>query len=110
MSWANTRSVASASSAKYVSDRGAAASVEVEPDRVVHPSPGCGVQCGDVADQVQGGARAVAGDQQVAPVSGGELRDRLVEHLDVVDRGVAAGVARAQSKRQRLASGDRRSP
>ena len=88
-----------------LADRGAGAVVEVEPDRVVHPPPGCGVQRGDVADQVQGGARAVAGDQQVAPVPGRELRDRLVEDLDVVDGGVGAGVARAQPKRQRLAVG-----
>ena len=86
-----------------LADRGAGAVVEVEPDRVVHPPPGCGVQRGDVADQVQGGARAIAGDQQVPPVPGRELRDRLVEYLDVIDRGVAAGVARAQPKRQRLA-------
>ena len=80
-----------------------ARSVQVEPDRVVHPPSGCGVQRGDVADQVQGGARAIAGDQQVPPVPGRELRDRLVEHLDVIEGGVAAGVARAQPKRQRLA-------
>jgi hypothetical protein len=41
-----------------------------------------------VFDQVQGGARAVAGDQQVAPIRGRELSDCLVEDLDVVDRGV----------------------
>jgi hypothetical protein len=32
-----------------------------------------------VFDQVQGGARAVAGDQQVAPIRGRELSDGLVE-------------------------------
>jgi hypothetical protein len=38
-----------------------------------------------VANQVQSGARAIHGDQQVAPIPGGELRDRLVEDLDVVE-------------------------
>ena len=102
-----------------LADRGAAAVVEVEPDRVVHPPPGCGVQRGDVVDQVQGGARTVAGDQQVPPVPGRELRDRLVEHLDVIDRGVASrrcpGAAETPTTRwcchtTRSASGDPRCP
>ncbi len=88
---------------RELADRGPAAVVQIEPDRVVHPPPGCGVALGDVLDQVQGRARAIAGDQQVPPIPCRELRDRLVEHLDVIDRGIGAGVARAQPKRQRFA-------
>src|SRR4051812_21438591 len=43
-------------------DRGAAAFVEAEPDPVVHPPPGRGVQRRDVFQEVFGGPGAVAGD------------------------------------------------
>ena len=66
--------------------------VQVEPDRVVHPPPGGGVALGDVFDQIQGGARTVAGDQQIPPIPGRDLGDRLAEYLDVIARGVGAGV------------------
>ena len=57
--------------------------VEVEPDRVVHPAPGRGVQRGDVVDQVEGGAGAIQVISS-SPVPVRDLRDRLAEHRDVV--------------------------
>jgi hypothetical protein len=61
------------------------------------------VQPGDVADQLQGGARPVDGDEQVAPVRVGDLGDGLAEYGDVVGGGVGASVARAQPQGQGLA-------
>jgi hypothetical protein len=60
------------------------------------------VQPGDVADQLQGGARPVDGDEQVAPVRVGDLGDGLAEYADVVGGGVGASVARAQPQGQGL--------
>ena len=100
-------------------DRGAGAGVEVEPDRVMHPASRGGVQRCDVADQVQGGARAVDGDQQVTAALGRNLRDGLGQHRDVVAGGVRPGPARSEQERQRLprcchtmpsTGDDRRSP
>ena len=37
------------------------------------------VELGDVVDQVEGGAGAIAGDQQIPPVRVRDLGDRLVQ-------------------------------
>ena len=83
-------------------DGGAGSFVEVEPDAVVDPPSGGGVQGGDVGEEVFGGACTVAGDQQVPPVGRGDLVDRGGQDLEVVGDRVAAGVARAELDRQAL--------
>jgi hypothetical protein len=52
---------------------------------------------------VRGPGRVGAGDQPHAVRDQtGQLPDRGLEHVDVIDRGVAAGVARPQHRRERL--------
>lgn len=48
-----------------------------EADRVLHLSTADPILVGDPVDQVVGGAGAVGSDQQITPVSRGDLRDRL---------------------------------
>ena len=55
-----------------------------------------------MSDQLQGGARAVDGDQQVTAAPGRNLRDGLGQHRDVVAGGVRPGPARSEQERQRL--------
>ena len=53
--------------------------------------------------QLVGGAGAVGADQQLPAVGGGDLGDRVGEHLDVVGGGVRPGVPGAQHRGQELA-------
>jgi len=79
-------------------DRGAYVDVDVEADGVLHAAVGGMVLPLTPVDQVVGGARAVRGDQQPAPVRLGYLRDRLGQHGDQVGGGVRPGVAGAQQQ------------
>ena len=73
-----------------------------EADRVLHLSTTDAVLLGDPLQQVVGGAGTVGADQQITPMTGGDLRDCLAQDVDVVGSGVGASIARAQARGEKL--------
>ena len=61
-------------------------------------------QPADMAQERLGAARAIGADQQrcAVAVRVGDLRQRLIQHGDVIGGGVRAGVARPQQPSQEL--------
>src|SRR5699024_2826593 len=55
-----------------------------EPDRVLHPSTTNAVLLGNPVQQVVGGAGAIGANQQITPMRGGDLGDRLAQDVDVI--------------------------
>ena len=69
-------------------DRGTHPGVQGEPERVVHLVAAAFIERGQVLHDGVGGAGPVDGDQQPAPVPGGDLGDRLGDDVDVIGGGV----------------------
>src|SRR5699024_11684893 len=74
-----------------------------EPDRVLHPSTTNAVLLGNPVQQVVGGAGAIGANQQITPMRGGDLGDRLAQDVDVIGGGVRSGVARSHARGEELA-------
>lgn len=71
-------------------------------DRVLHPPTTNTFLLGVPVHQVMGCAGAIGADQQITPMSGGDLRlrDCLGKDVDVVGGGAGPGVARTQARGQ----------